>query len=76
MTINKQTKAIVGENVKRLREASNRSVTDLAKEIGVDRTYWYLLENGTVNFTIEKLESVAGLFKVPMEKLITSRKRA
>jgi transcriptional regulator with XRE-family HTH domain len=73
MPVNDQVRMVVGANVKRLREARRVSVTDAAAAIGVHRSWWHLLENGGVNFTIEKLESIAAFFGVPARDLLSKQ---
>ncbi len=48
---------------KQAREASNRPVTQLAKEVGISRNYWYQLEaeavlGGVAEETLRKIEEV------------------
>ena len=75
MVITLQVRQIVGTNIRTLREKSPKSVEELAAQIGVHRTYWYLLEKGKVNFTIDKLEEVARALGVTVRDLVTERKR-
>jgi transcriptional regulator with XRE-family HTH domain len=68
------TRSIVAANVKALRKEHDISVIAAAEAVGVDRTYWYLLEGGRVNFTADKLEKVAALFEVSVRDLVTEGK--
>lgn len=70
MPINDKTRKLIAVNVKRLREAKEVSAPVAAKAIGVHRTWWNLLENGTVNFTIDKLEKVAKYLGVDVSALM------
>ncbi|MCA2504913.1 MAG: helix-turn-helix transcriptional regulator [Microcystis sp. M54BS1] len=54
--------ADLGKKIKKAREASDRSVTSLAKEVGISRNYWYQLEaeavlSGIAEETLRKIES-------------------
>lgn len=70
MIVNQRIRLVVGANVRALREASGSSVDDCAEKVGVHRTYWYLLEKGKLNFTIDKLAKVATLFNVTVPDLL------
>ena len=53
----------LGEQIKQAREADPRSVTKLAKTVGISRNYWYQLEaeavlGGVAEDTIRKIEAV------------------
>ena len=60
----------IGANVKRLREERGLSVIDAAAELGVGRQYWYLIEKGEANMTLEKLELVADILGVSVPELL------
>jgi transcriptional regulator with XRE-family HTH domain len=56
----------LGERIKQAREASGRPVTQLAKEAGISRNYWYQLEaeavlGGMAEETLRKIEEVLGV---------------
>jgi transcriptional regulator with XRE-family HTH domain len=56
----------LGERIKRARESSNCSVTQLAKNVGISRNYWYQLEaeavlGGVAEETLRKIEEVLGV---------------
>jgi transcriptional regulator with XRE-family HTH domain len=56
----------LGKKIKEAREASRRSVTSLAKEVGISRNYWYQLEaeavlSGVAEDTLRKIEKVLGV---------------
>lgn len=71
-----EAKRIIGENVRKLRAASGRSVIDLTESIRMARGYWYEIERGEVNVTIEVLQQIADLFDVTVRDLLTEpRKR-
>lgn len=53
----------LGQKIKQAREADPRSVTKLAKTVGISRNYWYQLEaeavlGGVAEDTIKKIEAV------------------
>ena len=53
----------LGKRIKEAREADSRSVTKLAKTVGISRNYWYQLEaeavlGGVAEDTIRKIEKV------------------
>lgn len=53
----------LGKRIKEAREADSRSVTKLAKAVGISRNYWYQLEaeavlGGVAEDTIKKIEEV------------------
>jgi transcriptional regulator with XRE-family HTH domain len=53
----------LGSRIKQARETSNRPVTQLAKEVGISRNYWYQLESeavlgGVAEETLRKIEDV------------------
>ncbi len=55
----------LGEKIKQAREASNRSLTQLSKDVGISRNYWYQLESETIlggltEETLRKIEQVLG----------------
>lgn len=67
--IAERTKKIIGQNIYRLRKESGRSVIDLTGELAMPRPYWYELETGTVNYTVERLEQVAKVLGVSVRDL-------
>lgn len=74
-TYNDETKRIIGDNIRTLRMASRRSVIELTDSIGMARGYWYEIERGEVNVTIEVLQQVADLFKVTVRDLLTEPRK-
>jgi len=64
----------IGQNVARLREDAEMSVSEAARQLGVGRTYWYQIETGTANLTLEKLKRIAEMFDVSVRDLFTARK--
>jgi len=56
----------LGEQIKQARETDERSVTTLAKLVGISRNYWYQLEaeavlGGVAEDTLRKIEEVLGV---------------
>ncbi|MBW4422629.1 MAG: helix-turn-helix domain-containing protein [Myxacorys californica WJT36-NPBG1] len=56
----------LGEQIKKARETDDRSVTELAKKVGISRNYWYQLEaesvlGGVAEDTLRKIEEVLGV---------------
>lgn len=56
----------LGDRIKQARESANRPVTQLAKEAGISRNYWYQLEaesvlSGLSEDTLRKIEEVLGV---------------
>ncbi|MBW4480726.1 MAG: helix-turn-helix domain-containing protein [Tolypothrix brevis GSE-NOS-MK-07-07A] len=56
----------LGDRIRQAREATNRPVTQLAKEVGISRNYWYQLESeavlgGVAEETLRKIEEVLGV---------------
>jgi transcriptional regulator with XRE-family HTH domain len=56
----------LGEQIKKAREADDRSVTELARLVGISRNYWYQLEaeavlGGVSEETLRKIEQVLGV---------------
>ena len=57
----------LGAKIKQARESTGRSLTSLAKEVGISRHYWYQLESeevmggGIAEDTLRKIEAVLGV---------------
>jgi len=66
----KDTRITVGQNVRTIREEQRITVSDAADAVGVHRSWWNYLENGAVNFTIDKLDAVARFLKVAVLDLL------
>jgi transcriptional regulator with XRE-family HTH domain len=64
----------IGQNVARLREEADISVNEAAQQLGVGRTYWYQIESGTANLTLDKLKRIAQMFGTTVRDLLTERK--
>ncbi len=63
----------IGANVKRLREKRGLSVIQAAEQLGVGRQYWYVIEKGEANMTLEKLELLAEILGVSVPTLLGQR---
>lgn len=68
-------KEIIGENVRRLRIASGRSVGELAPMASMARGYWYEVERAVTNPTLETLSGIAITLGVTVRELITEPKK-
>jgi len=64
----------IAVNVRFLREIRGLSVIEAAKQLGVGRQYWYLIEKGDANVTLDKLSSIADILGVSVEDLVRVRK--
>ncbi|MGF2036881.1 MAG: helix-turn-helix domain-containing protein [Nostoc sp. CmiVER01] len=56
----------LGDRIKQAREARGRPVTQMAKEVGISRNYWYQLEaeavlGGVAEETLRKIEEMLGV---------------
>jgi transcriptional regulator with XRE-family HTH domain len=64
----------LGRKIKQAREASKRPLTELARDAGISRQYWYQLEEeaiigGVAYETLQKIEEVLEIdFGVNFEK--------
>lgn len=69
------TKHTIGANIERLRRRSEKTATAICEELGMNRSYYYSIEAGTANVTIDVLEAIARFFEVPVSMLFTERRR-
>lgn len=60
----------VGERVRRYREALSYSLSDLARESGISRSYLYQIESGESSPTEEKLLALANALGVAITELL------
>jgi transcriptional regulator with XRE-family HTH domain len=65
---------VIGSNIRSLRVASGKSVIDLTAAIGMARGYWYEIERGEKNVTIDTLRDIAEIFGVTVRELFTEPK--
>jgi len=63
-------KALIGENVRRLREKRGLSVNELARRAGVDRGNMSKLETGNAGASLETLARIAATLKVSLASLL------
>ncbi|OGI92088.1 hypothetical protein A3A09_02175 [Candidatus Nomurabacteria bacterium RIFCSPLOWO2_01_FULL_42_20] len=70
MSINKK----VGENISKLRKAKKLSQGELAKILGVNRSYISTLENGSRNPSVETLQKIAKALDSSVAKLTETSK--
>lgn len=68
-------KTIIGENMRRLREAINLTGPMAAERVGIDRTYWWRIEEGLAeNPSFQLLERIAKIFGVRVADLLAEPK--
>jgi XRE family transcriptional regulator, master regulator for biofilm formation len=62
---------VIGDNIKKFREQSGLSVTELADRIGISRSYLSLIENNQrTNMKPELLNEIAESLNIPVSKLL------
>jgi len=66
-----ESRKTIGDNIRRIREASPLGVTELAEQANISRVYWYEVERGEVNVTIDNLSAIAKALKVSVRDLLT-----
>ncbi|MBG1233489.1 helix-turn-helix domain-containing protein [Aestuariivirga litoralis] len=66
---------IVGLNLKRIRVEQNITQERLALEAVIDRAYVGRIERGLENVTLDRLETLAGVLKVPVSALFEAVQR-
>lgn len=65
---------MIGDRVKKLRQEKKMSLSELADQAGVAKSYLSSLErNLQTNPSIQFLEKIAGVLNVPVDHLIMSR---
>jgi transcriptional regulator with XRE-family HTH domain len=64
--------AKLGKRVRAYRDALGYTISDLARESGVSRSYLYQVEEGTSSLTHEKLSSLAEALHVTIAELLGS----
>lgn len=60
----------IGRNIRRLREAADRSLADLAEAAGLSRTTLHGIEQGEANPTLSTLWALAAALAVPLGRLL------
>jgi XRE family transcriptional regulator, master regulator for biofilm formation len=64
-------KRVIGERVKKLRQERKMSLSELAEQAGVAKSYLSSLErNLQTNPSIQFLEKIASVLKIPIDRLI------
>jgi transcriptional regulator with XRE-family HTH domain len=66
---------ILGQNLRRLREARGVSQEDFAESLGLHRTYVGGVERGERNLTLRSVERLAEQLGVPAVDLLVEAKR-
>ena len=69
MPVERNSKHRVGRNIKKLREGAGRSVVEMVIQTEIARGYWYEIEAGTANVTIDVLDRIAAALNVDAETL-------
>lgn len=64
------TRAIIGWNLRKLRVEQGLSQERLALEAGIDRSYVGRVERGEENVTVDTLEALASVVRVPVRRLL------
>lgn len=59
------------QNLRNLRAASNKSAYAIAQELGIDKAYYYRLENDAIHMhpSYDTLEKISDLYKIPVYQL-------
>lgn len=62
-----KTELTFKQNLRNLRTASNKSAYAIAQELGIDKSYYYRLENDAIHMhpSYDTLEKIANYYKVP-----------
>jgi DNA-binding XRE family transcriptional regulator len=65
---------LIASNIKDIRLENGFSCEYVANQLGITKGAYSNMENGKVEITIARLENVATILNVPMEKLIPLKK--
>lgn len=60
----------LGENLKKIRTKKNITQTELAKTLGVDKSFVSNIENGKTNPTLSTITNIAGALGVSSNDLL------
>lgn len=71
MTKTEEIKFVVGRNIRRLRESSEETLTDLCASIGMSRAFWGKIEKGEQEPSISTLERIASALNVTVHDLLS-----
>lgn len=74
--MNIRTKFVIGENIRRMREHSGKSVAELCAPLGMSRAFWYDVEKGRKEATLTTLERIAGALGVNVFEIIKAHDAA
>lgn len=64
--------AAIGKQIKNLRKAKNMSYEKMAKEIGIARNTYNLLEQGKINFQLCTLQAILKYHSIPISQFFKS----
>lgn len=64
--------ALAAFKIKQLRHKLGLSSEAMAKDLGISRTAFSQLENGKVEITLNRIETIANRYAVPLSELIPS----
>lgn len=67
--MNQDSKKIIAENVRKLRESKKMTREGLSLTLGFENSYISKLEKQNMNITIEKLDIIANYFEIKTEEL-------
>lgn len=65
----KDIKKKLGKNIKKLRKLNGLSQEELSLNLDLDGSYIGKVENGKLNITIDKIDSIAKFFEVEVFEL-------
>ena len=68
----KNLRKVIGRNIRERRHQHGWKVADLAGEAGLVRGYWYQIELGLPNVTIDALSEIARTLKVSVRDLLAN----
>jgi transcriptional regulator with XRE-family HTH domain len=60
----------VGQRIKELRSATGQTQSDVAEAVGIARSTYGEMENGTGGVSIESILAIADYFRVPLDWLL------
>ena len=76
----RDTKSLIGANIRHLREESGRSIAELCEPQGWSRAFWNDLERGKKTASLQRLEEIARILSralgsdVSVRDLLTERR--
>jgi len=60
---------MVGRNIKKIRLSLNLNTDDIAKKLGISRSYLTLIENEKRNFPKKLVKKLSNTLKIPLKQL-------